>query len=78
MTILLLLFLSGLILQGLKMLVGYAVNQMKAYVENYDETAVELFSGKTNHINLDALVFNEERSIENYAFVRSSTQAITE
>ena len=56
MTILLLLFLSGLLLHGLKMFVSYAVNQMKVYVEDYDETAIEQFSGRTNQISLDELV----------------------
>lgn len=54
MTILLLLFLSGLFLQGLKVLFTYAVIQVKGYVEAYDKKSLELFSWETNRIELGA------------------------
>lgn len=70
MTILLLLFLSGLLLQGLKMVVARAADQLKTYVENDDVNAAEVISMESGHI----LIFNEERAFENYAFVAPTTE----
>lgn len=70
MTLLILFFLSGVLIQGLKIVFTQAANQVKDYLEKNDEGAVALSSGKINRINPDVHVFNERRSVKNYAFSR--------
>jgi hypothetical protein len=54
MTILFLLFLSGLLLQGLKVLLTHTVIQMEDYVEAYDKKSMELIHREAHPIRLSA------------------------
>ncbi len=78
MTLLLLFFLSGVLLQGLKILFAHTANQVKDYLDHYNEGAVKLSSAKTNRIKLGAFDFNKfskARTVEKYAFVTPTNES---